>query len=116
MLCRSAALVADPQLHRRTLDILGIMGDNMAGGDVAFNIIRRCNRNDFDAEPTTAGFKMTRTFAGLTIRHNHIEDVADGSGIWLDIHRVADEDLRQHHRGHLGAGHDRPSDEERHRG
>lgn len=62
----------------------GIMGDNMAGGDVAFNIIRRCNRNDFDAEPTTAGFKMTRTFAGLTIRHNHIEDVADGSGIWLD--------------------------------
>lgn len=62
----------------------GVMGDNMAGGIVEQCIIRRCNRNDFDAEPTTAGFKMTRTFAGLTIRFNHIEDVADGSGIWLD--------------------------------
>lgn len=62
----------------------GLMGDNMAGGMVERNIIRRCNRGDFDAEPSTAGFKMTRVFAGLTVRFNHIEDVADGAGIWFD--------------------------------
>lgn len=62
----------------------GVMGDNAAGLIFEQNIIRRCNRGDYDAEPTTAGFKMTRVFAGITIRHNHIEDIADGAGIWFD--------------------------------
>lgn len=62
----------------------GIMGDNAANGLVELNLIRRCNRLFYDPEPTTAGFKMTRVFAGLTIRDNHIEDVVNGSGIWLD--------------------------------
>ncbi len=62
----------------------GVMGDNAGGLVFEQNIIRRCNRADYDAEPTTAGFKMTRTFAGVTIRHNLIQDIADGAGIWFD--------------------------------
>lgn len=62
----------------------GVMGDGLDRMLFEQNIIRRCNRNDFDAEPTTAGFKITRTFEGLTIRNNHIQDVADGAGIWFD--------------------------------
>ena len=62
----------------------GAMSDNPAGMIFECNIIRRVNRNLFDPEPTTAGFKITRCFAGLTIRFNHIEDVPNGSGIWFD--------------------------------
>ncbi len=62
----------------------GAMSDNPSGIIFEQNVIRRINRNQFDPEPTTAGFKVTRCFAGVTIRFNWLEDVYNGSGIWLD--------------------------------
>lgn len=62
----------------------GAMCDQTANGLFELNLIRRINRLQYDPEPTTAGFKVTRVFEGMTIQYNHIQDVFDGAGIWLD--------------------------------
>ena len=62
----------------------GVGGDGVNSMVFEQNVIRRCNRNDYDPEPTTAGFKLGRTWYGCVIRHNYIEDIADAAGIWLD--------------------------------
>jgi len=48
------------------------------------NIVRRINRNGYDPEPGNAGLKVIRSFEGIVVRDNYVEDVANGAGIWLD--------------------------------
>ena len=62
----------------------GAQADHANGSLIETSIIRRCNRGAWDHEPTTAGLKVGRTFNGCTIRHNHFNDIPDGSAIWFD--------------------------------
>lgn len=62
----------------------GVHGDYLNNSVFEQNIIRRCNRNGYDAEPTTAGIKIGRTWYGCKIRHNYIRDVVGAYGIWTD--------------------------------
>ncbi len=61
-----------------------VQGDNTGLLLFEQNLIRRGNRNAFDPEPTTAGFKITRVFSGVTIKNNHVQDIPNGTGIWFD--------------------------------
>lgn len=62
----------------------GIQGDHANGGLIERNLIRRIDRGLWGGEPATAGIKIGRTFEGLTIRHNHLEDMPEGCLIWFD--------------------------------
>ena len=62
----------------------GMQGDRVNHGRIETSIIRRCNRAGYDAEPATAGIKISRTFEGLDIRSNHISDIPDGTAVWFD--------------------------------
>lgn len=62
----------------------GIMGTKADRSVIEFNTIRRLNRGNYPAEPTTAGIKITRTDS-LIIRYNHVSDIPSAYGIWLDV-------------------------------
>lgn len=62
----------------------GVMGDQTAYLLYEQNVIRRGNRGDFNAQPTTAALKLTRVFEGVTIRHSYFDDVPKAAGIWFD--------------------------------
>lgn len=62
----------------------GIMGTNCDGLIVERCAIRRMNGGQWQAEPTTAGIKLTRCDK-VTVRLNHISQCPKAYGVWFDV-------------------------------
>lgn len=77
----------DMRVSSNTFEDCGHAGVHAAGTvGLVFekNVIRRVNRQGWQAEPTVAGIKIARTDQ-VTVRHNVVYDVAGTYGIWLDV-------------------------------